>query len=149
MPIETTNKKAFFDYQILEKYETGIVLTGPEVRSIKEGGVSLAGAYVVIDEKLNPLLINAHISPYKYAANQIKYDAVRSRKLLLKKKELNYLLGKTRVKGLTLIPLKIYTKGGLIKIEIGLAKHKRSIDKREIVKKRELDRVIKQSFKSY
>jgi len=149
MPTETTNKKAFFDYQILEKYEAGIVLTGPEVRSIKEGSVSLAGAYVVVDGKLNPWLINAHVSPYKYAADQIRYDPVHSRKLLLKKKELGYLLGKTKIKGLTLIPLKIYTKGGLIKVEIGLAKHKKSIDKREIIKKRELDRTIKQSFKNY
>ncbi len=149
MPTETTNKKAFFDYQILEKYEAGIVLTGQEVRSIKGGNVSLMGSYVVIDEKLRPWLINAHVALYIHAATQARYDPLRSRKLLLKKKELNYLLGKTKIKGLTLIPLKIYTKGGLIKVEIGLAKHKRSVDKREIIKKRELDRDIKQRFKNY
>jgi SsrA-binding protein len=140
------NKKAFFDYEILEKIEAGIVLAGAEVKSAKMKQVSLRGAYVV--ERDNQIyLTGAHISPYQIANQPIDYDPTRIRPLLVKKKELKYLLGKMKEKGLTLIPLRMYTKRNLVKVEIGLAKGKKKFDKREQIKKREDDRRIRRSLK--
>ena len=145
MPIITTNKKAYFDYEILETLEAGIVLSGPEVKSAKGGKINLAGSYVTLDGAGTPWLINAHIAAYPPAQQvQQNYNPTQSRKLLLKKKEIVNLIGKTKIKGLTLIPLKVYTKKGFVKIEIGLARGKKKWDKREAIKEREWKRVQKQ-----
>ncbi len=139
------NKKAFFDYEILEKFEAGIVLTGGEVKSIKSGQASLRGAYVTeMNGKLH--LTGAHVSAYQ-PANQTDHNPTRPRPLLLKSKELKYLRGKLKEKGLTLIPLRMYTKRSLVKLEIGLAKGKKKYDKRQQIKRREDDRRIRRSLK--
>lgn len=149
MPIITINKKALHNYKILEKFEAGIVLSGPEVKSVKNGQIDLKDGYVTIDSNKTPWLINVHISPYPFATQvQQNYNPARARKILLKNKEIKYLIGKTKLKGLTIIPLKVYTKGGLIKIEIGLAKGKKKYDKREEIKKREIERKIRQKLKA-
>ncbi len=148
MPVITVNKKVYYDYNILETFEAGIVLSGPEVKSIKTGQVNLSGGYVTIDAKEIPWLINVHISPYPPAfAVQQNYNPTQNRKLLLHKKEIASLIGKKRTPGLTIIPLKIHNKKGLIKIEIGLAKGKKKWDKRETIKKREVKRKIQQALK--
>lgn len=135
------NKKAFFDYEILEKFEAGVVLIGTEVKSIKSGKINLAGSYVVIKGE-EPYLIGAKIPPYQPKNAPQDYDVERSRKLLLNKSEINYLIGKTKQKGLTLIPLKVYTKNAKIKLEFGIAKKRKKFDKREIIKKREAKKEI-------
>jgi SsrA-binding protein len=140
MPTLTTNKKAFHDYHILEKYEAGIVLSGQEVKSVKNRQINLKGSYIV--NKGDELwLINCHISPYKMALLK-DYKPTRDRKLLLNKKEISSLISKLQSKGLTVLPLSVYTKGSLVKIEIGVAKGKKEYDKREIIKKRDSDRQI-------
>ena len=139
------NRRARFDYHLLEKFEAGVVLTGAEVKSAKAGHVSLEGAFVQLRDG-EAWLTNAHIHPYPFADNR-DYEPRRSRKLLLRKKEIQYLIGKSRQKGLTLIPLKVYTNDGKIKLEFGLAKGKRQYDKREATKKRELDREIQKALR--
>ncbi len=146
MPVLAQNKKAYYDYQVLEKYEAGIVLNGQEVKSIKTGRVSIKGSYVKIRNG-EAFLIGATIPPYQPANAPANYNPQRERKLLLKKKQLNYLMGKTRIKGLTLLPLKVYTKNGLIKVQIGLAEGKRKEDKREKIKEREAQRRIRRALK--
>lgn len=137
------NKKAYFDYEILETFIAGIKLKGFEVKSIKEGNFNIVGSYAVI--KNNEVwLINSQIPIYKKASNIKDYDDKRTRKLLLNKKEIKYLIGKLKEKGLTLIPLEVYNINNLIKIKLGLGKIKRKIDKREIIKKRETERKLKQ-----
>ena len=147
--ILATNKKAYHNFEILETWEAGIVLTGPEVKSVKQGQVNLRGGFVSLDNNLNCWLNNIHIAPYKPAALGPEYDPQRPRKLLLKKKEINYLIGKLKIKGLTIIPLKVYSKRNLIKVEIGLGKGKKKQDKREEIKKREIEKKIKQRLKQY
>jgi len=144
MPVIALNKRAEFDYEIQEKYEAGIVLYGYEVKSVKTGHISLKGSFVTFKKTKAKLpeayLTNAHIPLYKHAGKVIAYDPTRSRKLLLKKKEIKYLLGKRQEQGLTLIPLKIYTKRSLIKLEFGVGKGRKKYDKREVIKKREFER---------
>lgn len=140
------NKKAYSNYQILEKFEAGISLIGQEVKSLKTKGVNLTGSYVVI--KNNEVFwIGAKIPPYQAKNAPSDYNLDRSRKLLLKKSEIKYLIGKTKQKGLTLIPLKIYTKRGKIKIGFGIAKGLKKFDKRELIRKREVEREIKKELK--
>lgn len=147
MKILAVNKRANFDYEILEKYEAGIVLLGHEVKSVKTGHISLKGSFATIKRSTGRLpevyLTNAYIPLYKHAGNIKSYDPARPRKLLLKKKEIRYLIGKSKEQGLTLVPTKIYTKHSLIKLEFGVGKGKKKIDKRETIKKRELDRNIR------
>ncbi len=134
------NRRAHFDYDIKETLTAGMVLTGPEVKSVKGGNVSLTGAYVSVSAS-GASLINAHIGPYKYAPDE-KYNPTRSRGLLLKKQEINQLLGKE--KGLTIIPLDIFQGArGLVKIRIGLGKSRKKTDKREYIKKRDSQKEIK------
>jgi len=147
MKILSENKKAYFDYEVLEKFEAGIVLIGQEVKSIKAGRINLAGSYVVPRDS-EFFLINAKIPPYQPKNVPESYDPLHSRKLLLKKKEIDYLIGEVRQKGLTLVPLKVYTKRGKIKLEFGVAKGLKKADKREIIKKREVEREIKRELKS-
>ena len=125
------NRRARHEYHILETYEAGMILTGPEVKSIREGQANLAEAHCIIrKEKL--LLIGCHISPYKPAALNNPKEPARSRELLLHKKEIQRLLGKLKEKGLTLVPLKLYfNKRGFAKLEIGLGRGKKFYDKRQ------------------
>lgn len=141
-----TNKRAYFEYEILEKFEAGIVLTGQEVKSIKTGHISLAGSYVTMKDN-EAWLINAHVPPYKMAGLLPSYEPTRSRKLLLRKRELFSLMGKIKQKGLTLVPLRVYTKKGKIKLEFGLARGKRKYEKRELIKKREIKKKIAELMK--
>lgn len=145
MPRIATNKKAIHDYQILEKIEAGIVLSGQEVKSVKNGQVNLKGSYVIT--KGNEIwLINCHIAPYK-TATLLSYQPRRDRKLLLKRKEVASLIGTLRAKGLTVLPLSVYTKGSLIKFEIGIGRGRKEYDKRDLIKKRESDRTIRRSLR--
>ena len=146
MKVLSENKKAYFDYEILEKFEAGIILIGQEVKSIKAGRINLAGSYVVLKDS-EFFLINAKIPPYQPKNAPENYDSLRLRKLLLNKKEIDYLIGKVKEKGLTLAPLKVYTKRGKIKLEFGIAKGKKKADKREIIKKRETEREINRELK--
>ena len=144
MPILATNKKIKADYQILEKYEAGVVLTGPEVKSAKTGQINLKGGYVTIDSKSQVWLIGAHIARYKPAGpSQTNYQPTRNRKLLLNKKEIKSLLGKLTQAGLTIMPISVYTKGSLIKVEIAVVRGKKQYDKRQAIKKRDVEREIK------
>jgi SsrA-binding protein len=146
MPILAENKKAFFNYTILEKFEAGIVLNGQEVKSLKTNRVNLAGSYAVLkDEEL--FWIGANIPPYQPRNIGSSYDPERSRKLLLKKPEIKYLIGKSRQKGLTLMPLKVYTVRGKIKLEFEIVRGKKQFDKRDSIKKREVEREIDRELK--
>ena len=142
------NKKAFFDYEILETYQAGIVLNGQEVKSIKSGRMSLKGSFVVFKEN-EVFLLNAQVPPYQPNNIYGEYDSNRSRKLLLRKSEINELIGKSHQKGLTMVPLKVYNHKGKVKIEFALCKGKRKADKREKIKNREADREIQRSLKHY
>ncbi|MFH1582295.1 MAG: SsrA-binding protein SmpB [bacterium] len=139
------NKKAYFDYEILEKYEAGISLIGQEVKSIKQGHMSLSGSYVVIRGN-EAFLLGVHVPPYQPKNAPKEYDPQRTRKLLLRKQEINYLIGKTKEKGLTLVPLRVYTLKGNIKLEFGVARGKKQKDKRETIKKRETERDMKREL---
>jgi SsrA-binding protein len=140
------NKKVYFNYEILEKFEAGIVLTGQEVKSIKSGRVNLAGSYVVLRNE-EAFLINADIPPYQPKNLMRDYDPVRPRKLLLKKQEIKYLIGKVQEKHLTLLPLRVYTKRDKIKLEFGLARGKKEFNKKELIKKRDTEREIARELK--
>ncbi len=146
MNIYAENKKAYFDYEIIEKYEAGLVLIGQEVKSIKGGHISLTGSYVVFQQN-QPYLIGAKVPPYQPKNAPADYNPEQSRKLLLNKKEINYLAGKSKTKGFSLIPLKVYEKHGRIKLEFGLAKGKKKYDKKEKIKKRDVEREIQRSLK--
>ena len=146
MKILAENKKAYYNYKILEKFETGISLIGQEVKSLKTRGVNLAGSYVIVkDEEI--FWVGAKISPYQPKNLPPDYNPERSRKLLLKKAEIKELIGKSKQKGLTLIPLRIYTKDGKIKLEFGIARGKKKFDKRELIRKREVEREIERVLK--
>lgn len=142
------NRQAFHDFEILEKYEAGMVLEGHEVKAVKTGRLSVRGSYVkVLGGEI--FLIGATISPYQPKNTPKDYDPQRTRKLLLSKKEISGLIGKSEEKGLTIVPLKAYNKKGRIKMEIGLAKSKKKDDKRELIKKREEKRKIERRLKQY
>lgn len=139
------NKKARFDYEILETFEAGLVLTGQEVKSAKNGQIDLKGAFIDFRGG-KPFLVNARVSKYKQAGPLPDYDPERPRALLLRQKEINRLIGKKQEKGLTILPLKVYNKGRLVKMEIGVAKGRKTRDKREIIKKRDTDKMIKKEL---
>jgi len=147
MKVFVENKKAYFNYEILETFEAGLVLIGQEVKSIKTGKASLKGSYVVLKNE-EVYLIGANIPPYQPKNAPTDYNPERSRKLLLNKSEIKHLIGKGKEKGLTLIPLKIYSKNGRIKLAFGTAKSKKKADKRETIKKRETEREIEKELKS-
>lgn len=142
------NKKAFFNYEILEKFEAGISLTGMETKTLKIRGVNLAGSYVTIRNE-EAFWVGVKILPFQPKNAPQNYNPERKRKLLLKKSEIKYLLGKTKQKGLTLVPLRLYTKRGKIKLEFGVAKGKRKIDKRELIRKREIKKKIERTLKKW
>ena len=141
------NRKARFDYEILDKYETGIELIGSEVKSVREGRMFLEGAYVIIRGG-EAYLINANIPPYQPKNAPADYDPLRNRKILMTKKEIVELAGSERNKSLTIIPLTVYNKGRKIKIGLALVKGKKKHDKRESIKKRDTDREMRRTLKS-
>jgi len=147
MPILATNKRATFDYEILEKFEAGLVLTGQEVKAVRNGQGNLNGSYVIANNQTATLL-NASISSYKMAGPLPDYDPSRTRKLLLHKKELGYLTGKIKQSGLTLVPLSMYTKGKKIKLEFALAKGKKKFDKRKSIREKEEKRNVQRALKT-
>jgi SsrA-binding protein len=142
------NKRAYFDYLISDKYEAGLVLLGAEVKSVRAGHISLKESFVTIkDSEL--FLTNAHISFYKQAGAVKNYNPTRPRKLLLKKSEIKHLIGKLRIAGLTLVPIRVYTKKRLLKLEFGVGKGKKKFDKREDIKKKDAKRNIQRALKNY
>ena len=141
------NRKARYNYYLLEKFEAGIALTGAEVKSIKENRLRMAESFVRLTGT-SAFLVNAHIAPYKYADNR-NYDPQRTRRLLLHKKEILVLMKKMESKNLALVPVSCYTKKGMIKLEIALARGKKKWDKREVLKKRALDREARKETKAY
>ncbi len=150
--MKVVNKRAFHDYDVLESFEVGIVLTGAEVKSIKQGAMSLMGSRVVIgarssDEREGVWLIGATVTKYRNAFDP-DYDPIRSRKLLLKREQIERLKSKMTAKGLTVVPLSCYTKGDLIKVEIALVRGKKQFEKREEERKREIDKKLRQVVKS-
>ncbi|MFH0831032.1 MAG: SsrA-binding protein SmpB [Parcubacteria group bacterium] len=147
MSVYAINKRARSDYQLLETYEAGLKLTGPEVKSVKMGGLRLVGAYVTIHAGQMQLL-NAHISRYKPAGPMPEYDPARSRPLLLKKRELREIIGQMHQKGLTLVPIRAYSKRNLIKLEFAVARGKRQYEKRDVLRKREAQRTIARALRS-
>lgn len=146
MKIVCQNRKAFHDYSIEETLEAGIQLLGTEVKSLRDGRANLSYSYVLIKDS-EIFLFNCHISPYSHG-NIMNHDPLRTRKLLLHKKEIERLLGKVQQKGFTLMPLKIYFKGSYVKVEVGLAKGKKVYEKREAIKEREAKRTIERVMKS-
>lgn len=146
MPTYALNKKAKFDYEILEDLEAGLVLTGQEVKSIRTGHISLNGTYITFHGD-DAFLTNVHIPKYKFAGNIKDYDPERSRKILLKQKEIAYLRGKSQEKGLTIVPLSVYTKGRHIKLKIAVVRGKKKYDKRRSIKERELKREVGRKIK--
>ena len=140
----TENRKATHEYETLEKFEGGLALTGAEVKSIREGGAKLQGAYVLI-QKNELWLIGADIRPYSKAATREAYDPIRHRKILVHKKELAYLAEKTAEKGLTLIPFSLYSTRHQVKLGFGLCRGRKAHDKREKLKRQDLDRRIRRA----
>lgn len=136
------NKKAYFNYEILEKIEAGIELLGFEVKSLKKGQGSLEGSYVTIRGN-EAFVINMQIPPYQPANTPGDYDPLRNRRLLVMKKEIARLSGEENQKGLTIVPLSVYNKGRKVKLEIGIARGKKKYDKRETIKKRDTEREIR------
>lgn len=135
-----TNRKANFEYEVLERYEAGIVITGTEVKSLRIGKANLQDAYGRISND-EVWLINSHISEYKFG-NINNHEPLRNRKLLLNRKEIRKIKQALQEKGLTLVPLKMYFRGSLVKVEIGIARGKKLYDKRESIKKRETERKL-------
>ncbi|MEA5596639.1 SsrA-binding protein SmpB [Rivularia sp. UHCC 0363] len=142
------NRQARYLYEILETYEAGIQLTGTEVKSIRAGKTNLQDGYALIRDN-EAWLLNVHISPYNFSGQYFNHEPRRSRKLLLHRDEIRKLIGKTEQQGLTLIPLKMYFKGGWVKISIALGKGKKLHDKRETIKKRQDQRDMQRAMKSY
>lgn len=141
------NKKAFHDYHILEKFEAGIVLTGTEVKSLRDGRANLKDSYVLIRNG-EAFLLNTHISPYTHG-NRENHDPLRTRKLLLHKREIEKLASETTHKGLTVVPLQMYLKRGRVKVEIGVARGKKLYDKRETEKQKEAKRETDAAMKTF
>lgn len=146
MRLVAKNKKAFFNYEILESYEAGISLLGSEVKSIREGRVSLKESYAEIKQG-EVFLLSCHVSPYG-PANRLNHDPLRERKLLLHRREIKRLMGKIKERGYTLVPTKVFiNEKGKVKVEIGLAKGKRVHQKREAIRERDREREMKSELK--
>jgi SsrA-binding protein len=142
--VVATNRKALHDYFILERYEAGIVLKGTEVKSLRQGSANLQDGYALLRSG-ELWLVGMHISPFD-KGNINNHDPIRDRKLLMHKKELLKITGKTSDKGLTLVPLRVYFKNNIVKVEIGLAQGKKAYDKREAIKKRDTERQIRRDY---
>jgi len=148
MTVISTNKRASFDYDLGERFEAGLVLTGSEVKSVKTGHASLKGSFVTVrGEEL--FLTNALIPRYKHAHRDTKHEDTRPRRLLLRKREIRSLIGKSRTEGLTLVPIRLYTKKQLVKLEFAVGKGKKAFDKRSSIAKREADRTMKRALRRH
>lgn len=144
--IEIQNRKAKFDYEIIETYEAGIVLTGTEIKSIRQGKANLKDSYCIV--KNNEMyILNMHISSYDHG-NIFNHEETRTRKLLMHKKEIKKIKNNLEISGFTIVPLKLYFKGRIAKILIGIAKGKHTYDKREAIKKKDQERELKKYIKS-
>ncbi|MBP7854471.1 SsrA-binding protein SmpB [Candidatus Babeliales bacterium] len=147
MKIIVQNKKALFDYEISYKVEAGIVLTGDEVKSIRANHVSLNGSFATV-KGIELFLLNCNISPYSHAYQKNEDASLRTRKLLLHRKELNRLIGEISQKGMTIVPLKIYLNDkGLVKIELGIGKHRKAEGKKQLLKERDIERETRRELK--
>ena len=146
MKVVCQNRKAYHDFQIEETLEAGVSLLGTEVKSLREGKANLKDSYVIVKGE-EVFLLNCHISPYSHG-NIMNHEPLRTRKLLMHRKEINRLAGKVTAKGYTLIPLKIYFKDSFAKVEIGLAKGKKLFEKRDRIKEREARREIERAVKN-
>ncbi len=141
------NRKAYYDYEILDKFEAGIVLNGPEIKSIRNSNLSIAESRVLVN-KGEAWLVGCHVAEYKFDSNTEAYDPIRDRKLLLHKKQIEKLSGARTQKGLTIVPLSVYMKRNFIKIEIALARGKKKYDKRASIKEKDSNRSISRILKS-
>lgn len=147
MPTLATNKRATFDYEILEKFEAGLVLAGYEVKAARLGHISLKGAYVVITGG-EAFLLNAHISHYQPKNMPLDYEPTRTRKLLLHRSQINRLIGESKEKGLTMVPLSVYTNSiGKIKVSFAVARGKKQFDKRAAIGERESKRNLQRALR--
>lgn len=144
--MEILNRKSRHDYFILKIYEAGIELTGTEIKSIRQGGCNIKDSYAIIRNR-EVFLINMHISPYK-EGNIFNHEETRTRKLLLHKKEIKKITEEVEQKGLTLIPLKLYFKNNILKVELGVCQGKHSYDKRESIKERDMKRAVEKQLKN-
>ena len=135
------NKRAVFDYDLLEKFEAGLSLLGTEVKSVRAGHMSLRGAFVTIHNG-EAILTNATIPPWQVANTEENYDPTRPRRLLLKKAEIEHLVGSNQTQGLTIVPIRVYSKRSKLKLEIALAKGKRKFEKKEAKKERDIKRDV-------
>jgi SsrA-binding protein len=140
------NRKASFNYELLDRFEGGLALTGGEVKSSKKGSVDMKGSYLSV-EREELWIKNMHIAKYAPAGPQPDYDPLRPRKVLVHKKELKQLQSKSQSDGLTIVPIRVYTKGDLVKIEFALARGKKSYEKRDSIKKRDVQRHMKEEMK--
>jgi SsrA-binding protein len=145
--IVATNRKALHEFFILDTYEAGIALTGTEVKSLREGRINLKDSYVRV-KRGSALLVQAHISPYSHG-NRENHDPLRDRQLLLHQQEIRRLVVKVQERGLTVIPLRVYFKGGRAKVEIAVAKGKKLYDKRESKKQADVNREVKNAIKAH
>ena len=147
MKIITQNKKAMFDYHVIDSLEAGIVLTGDEVKSLRAGHVNLTGSFATIHSG-ELFLLNCHITPYDKAYNKNEDDAKKTRKLLVKRKEINRLVGDISCKGITVIPLKLYfNERGRVKVHLGLCKHRNAVGKKNLLKERDIKRETDKELK--
>lgn len=142
-----TNKRAGFDYSLSDRYEAGVVLTGAEVKSVKTGHASLKGSFVTVKGS-ELYLTNALIPRYAHAHRETKHEDSRPRKLLLRSREIRALIGKARTEGLTLVPLRLYTKKQLVKLEFAVGKGKKNYDKRSDIGKRDAQKRMERAMKS-
>ena len=140
------NRKAFHDFHLLESFEAGLVLLGTEVKAIREGRVNLRDSFARVEDG-EVFLYNVNISPYSHRG-YADHEPLRRRKLLLRREEIRKLVGKTVEKGMTLVPVRLYFKNGRVKVAVSLAKGKKDYDKRETIKKREVDRETRAAIKS-
>ncbi len=145
--VYSNNKKAFFNFEILETLEAGIVLEGFEVKSIKQGTASLDGAYIIVRGG-EAFILKAHVPPYQNLNTPKEYDSLRNRKLILHKEEIKKLADIESGKGKSIIPLSLYNNKNRIKVEIAVVRGKKKHDKRETIKKRDTDREIRREFKN-
>ncbi|MBR3490623.1 MAG: SsrA-binding protein SmpB [Bacilli bacterium] len=145
--MEILNKKARYDYEILERYEAGIVLTGNEIKSIRKGSCNLKDSYVIVKNG-EVFILGMHISNYK-EGSITNLDETRTRKLLLNRKEINKLQGTVEIKGYTIVPVKLYFVNNRAKLEIAVAKGKHTYDKKEAIKKRDNERLAAKELKNY
>jgi len=139
------NRQAFHNYEIIEKFEAGMVLTGTEIKSAREGRVNLKDAYGLV-KNAEIWLLNCHISPYSHG-NYANHDPLRTRKLLMHRSEIKRLIGRTTERGLTLVPLKVYLKDGRLKCELALAKGRKVHDKREVSRQKTIDKETRQALR--